>query len=204
MVDSRPVAFIEGEIESWTQFVGLIDAALEPEHWSPLKPSRYIFRGQADASWPLRPSLLRGKMAGLNAVEALEIEQGAVKAFRVHAHQHLDAATLQAAPDVVSVWGLMQHYGAPTRLLDWTASPYVAAYFAVERNPDAAGTIWVAHTDTINTHSGKIPARRAWVERLFSDPLAEPRVYVIRLTSETPRMAAADSVRGFGKRSGRS
>lgn len=35
-------------------------------------------------------------------------------------------------PDFVALFGLAQHYGVPTRLLDWTWKPLVAAYFAAE------------------------------------------------------------------------
>ena len=115
------MAFIEREFRNWTAFVELIDAAFEPEEWSPLKPPRYVFRGQADASRPLRPSLRR-EVQGLNALEALEIESAALRAFQVHANQHLDAATLPHPQDVAGWSSLMQHHGAPTRLLDWTAS----------------------------------------------------------------------------------
>ncbi len=36
----------------------------------------------------------------------------------------------------------MQHFGSPTRLLDWTASPYVALYFAVVEDWASRGAVW--------------------------------------------------------------
>lgn len=37
---------------------------------------------------------------------------------------------------------MMQHYGAPTRLLDWTRSPWIASYFAAVHNTSDDGYIW--------------------------------------------------------------
>lgn len=40
----------------------------------------------------------------------------------------------------------------PTRLLDWSRSPYVAAYFAVDQNPDDDGVILVIDRGCVNDH----------------------------------------------------
>jgi len=48
----------------------------------------------------------------------------------------------------------MQHFRAPTRLLDWTFSPYVAAYFAVEKNWDEDGAIWFFDSLSTHIHTG--------------------------------------------------
>src|SRR5262249_42754473 len=45
---------------------------------------------------------------------------------------------------------VLRHYGVPTRLLDWTLSPFVAAYFASEKNDDndgKDGSVWSFDND---------------------------------------------------------
>jgi hypothetical protein len=44
----------------------------------------------------------------------------------------------------------MQHYGLPTRLLDWSKSILVAAFFAVEKNQESDAELWAMHPDTLN------------------------------------------------------
>jgi hypothetical protein len=49
---------------------------------------------------------------------------------------------------------MMQHYGAPTRLLDWTENVLVAAHFAVHENKREDGEIWVMFPQRLNKHYG--------------------------------------------------
>jgi len=91
------------------------------------------FRGQSNADWGLSPRIWRPEYEDANEAEMrLEFES-------------VGAALAQpgAVADKWNWYFLMQHYRAPTRLLDWTTNPLVALYFAVCDEPGQDAAVWI-------------------------------------------------------------
>ena len=112
----------------------------------------HVFRGQSDSEWALEPGLARSLRGVTQRAAALQLEQRLEREFFAQAHlvSHPgDLLTVQS-----NNWfdrlALMQHHGVPTRLLDWTTSPMVAAYFACVDNLANDGAIFVASAVRIN------------------------------------------------------
>ena len=110
-------------LESWPDFL---------EHVIHTPYSNWAFRGERDSTWPLYSSLSRYLMHHGVARDAWpEQEARILRIFKRKAHQFLERPP--EWDDDFQWLALMQHHGAPTRLIDFTWSPYVAAFFALER-----------------------------------------------------------------------
>lgn len=133
VVDEGGVMWDEEVVaKSWENLISL----LYENDWDPSinrHRSSIVFRGMAMSHWSMKTSLMR--LGGNYSV----LEKHLLRNFRKYAHR-----------DVVerdSFWhwlAVAQHHGLPTRLLDWTYSPFVAMHFATDnlRHMNEDGAIW--------------------------------------------------------------
>jgi len=103
------------------------------------------WRGQASASWMLVPGVYRGEVE-----HYYEYEGGITTRFLAAAPSRRSSLPDPARRDQWLV--LMQHYGLPTRLLDWTESILIATFFAVCDRPSEDGVLWGLSPFTLNEY----------------------------------------------------
>jgi hypothetical protein len=130
-------------LESWDQFLKVITGS---------RYSNWAFRGERDERWPLYSAISRYfQNFGIDPRAWPSQEKRIIRIFKRKAHQFV---AQPPGPDDDLQWlALMQHHGAPTRLLDFTWSPYVAAFFALERTT-ADGVVWALNPAPLESGHG--------------------------------------------------
>lgn len=101
--------------------------------------------------------------------------------FKRIAHHYVEALNIPQENDNLEWIGLLRHYGAPSRLLDFTYSFYIAAYFAIEKaeinNQNDSAVVWVIDLEWLAKEAYDLLEREKMLledkqikSRIFQDP----------------------------------
>lgn len=115
-----PASPAETEIHTLNEYTHFIEqdmSAAEAPNW---------YRGCGDCAYKLQPTLYRHPTISTIA-RLLEIENQIMSRFRQRSVPYHNRPLTDEWENLF----LMQHFGVPTRLLDWTENPFVALYFAL-------------------------------------------------------------------------
>ena len=118
---------------SWNELVDLLFEGSWDESLRRIR-SPFAYRGVSDAAFELE--------TGLRRLTGRDTEAHLVRNFRKYARRSVDPGD--------SIWNWLavgQHYGLPTRLLDWSFSPYVALHFVTANleQYDTDGVVWAVN-----------------------------------------------------------
>lgn len=175
----------EIEADDWQHLRELMTDDIFSQH-------SYIFRGQRDSTWGLESSLTRLVRNTTATAAPQSIERSQISRFRKAIRGLRGPNPAPLSDDEVFCLG--QHYGLATPLLDWTSSPYIAAYFAFENAiPSSSGKRAVWMLDRV-----KLVQKMAATEQLtFLEPLQDDNSRIIAqrgLFTRTPTGITLDAV----------
>lgn len=131
--------FLQIEIETLSDFLGVLSYALSPENmlW---------FRGHPCMTYRLAPSALR-----YEEIDERNTALGLLSEMRRFLEMKL--ARPPASDDHLAWMQVAQHYGLPTRLLDWTQNAAVALFFACSKGDDKDGLVVALNPTELNQQS---------------------------------------------------
>ena len=150
-----------------------------------LKYGWWCFRGDRGTAATPKTSLERAAVDrwGRDWSELPEIEEGLLRRFQREAHLYLSSEPAEG--DRIGRLSLMRHHGAPTRLLDWSFSFFVAVHIAVARaDVGRPSSIFAMNLGKIRKNVDQLPHLRPFLSR---DPNAKNPDTVRAIIDHSPR-----------------
>lgn len=122
------------KISSATDFLQILEI---------LRVEKWLCRGQSKCFGELLPKIDRTPLDTMpDRASKIRIERQSIELFRSMVRFFASEDEKKALHSDISTLMLLQHYGIPTRLLDWTLSPFIAAYFSVCQHDDEDSELW--------------------------------------------------------------
>ncbi len=120
-----------------------------------------VYRGGADASWPLLTSL--DTLGGVSPPHGkADLEEHILRNFIRYSRPFFQVSPINEWEVLIAA----QHHGLPTRLLDWTYSPMVAAHFAtVDARHNCDRAVWRLDWKAVHRHF-RLPERALLIQDL--------------------------------------
>ena len=128
---------------------------------------KWIFRGEKDKDG-LKTTLEKAfdNFGIRNRKHKRNAEKDIIREFQRKLHLYTN--NLPSRGDIIQWLAIMQHHGAPTRLLDWTYSFWVAVHFAIVRSkPGEKVVVWAVKTTPILEHQEKISEEKKSFKEIF-------------------------------------
>ena len=145
------VVFENIEVTSVQKFLDVLEL-FQYQFQQTLRNDSFIFRGVSNESWELLPSIYRsctqksdihdathtGRIYNYNELEILGHFIKEASGFLKHISRDDKFTWLQYA----------QHFGVPTRLLDFTTNPLIALFFCCKSESEENGAVWIINSFT--------------------------------------------------------
>jgi hypothetical protein len=143
--------------------------------------SSFVFRGQGNEKWPLETSLRRMTIdyhtndLFKSAPDMYEMEM--VKEFKWKYPGYQSNPNMVPKDEEIIEWlSIMQHFGAKTRLLDFSNSIYVALYMAIYGSNNTDAAVWALNKNMIYRFffdvyraDGKLLSQEELEQRIYAE-----------------------------------